>query len=333
MRDEPADLGADTVATLLRDHWRLDVQTTTYAPVGFGSHHWIAADGDGARWFATADVLTPRGHQLEHTADEVFANIAAAMTSASELARRGLEFVLAPIPDTGGVLVRRVRQEWSLHVHPFVSGWSTDGGAWTDHAERERIGHILGRRHTTDPPKAMPHWRPDLPHRAALRSALDDVDTPWDAGPYAEPTRRLLAETGADIDTLLDRYDTLARKVEASTAPWVITHGEPHSANAVRTADGRLYLVDWGSIKLAPRERDLANAFDDLQIGADILPAYRRAAGDVAPRAEAVRLFRLWWQLAEIGEYVRLFRHPHALTVDTAESWNNLQHYVPPAES
>jgi spectinomycin phosphotransferase len=98
--------------------------------------------------------------------------------------------------------------------------------------------------------------------------------------------------------------------------------------HAVRTSDGRLYLIDWGSAMVGPRERDLANAFGDGQELADVLATYRRAAGDLTLRPEAVRMFRLWWQLAEIGEYVRLFRHPHTLTPDTSASWANLQQYL-----
>ena len=43
----------------------------------------------------------------------------------------------------------------------------------------------------------------------------------------------------------------------ADPASYVVTHGEPHVRNQW-LARGRTYLVDWESLKLAPRERDLA---------------------------------------------------------------------------
>jgi hypothetical protein len=47
---------------------------------------------------------------------------------------------------------------------------------------------------------------------------------------------------------------------------------------------------------------------------------------------EALSLYRLWFDLAEVGGYLSLFRSPHEDTADTRESWKNLQHFLRPAE-
>jgi hypothetical protein len=47
---------------------------------------------------------------------------------------------------------------------------------------------------------------------------------------------------------------------------------------------------------------------------------------------DALSLYRLWFDLAEIGGYLTLFRAPHDDTADAAESWGNLQHFLRPAE-
>ncbi|HWD78238.1 MAG TPA: phosphotransferase, partial [Kribbella sp.] len=123
----------------------------------------------------------------------------------------------------------------------------------------------------------------------------------------------------------LERYDALVREVEAADEPWVVTHGEPHSANVVRT-NGEMRLVDWETVRLAPRERDLVGV---LGGPADVLPAYQSEAGLVSPRAAAMELFDAWWPLAEIASYVQLFRQPHVDSEDSKESWRELTVYLP----
>ena len=93
-------------------------------------------------------------------------------------------------------------------------------------------------------------------------------------------------------------------------------------------APGGLALVDWDSVLLAPPERDLWDMADHDE---SVLDSYASAAG-VEIDHDALSLYRMWYDLAEIGGYLSLFRGPHSETADTAESWSNLQHFLRPAE-
>jgi hypothetical protein len=77
----------------------------TYAPVGFGSHHWLAADA-----FVTVDDLDVKPW-LGATRDETYDGLAAALATASALAH--LPFVVAP----RGPL-RRLTDRYALAVYP-----------------------------------------------------------------------------------------------------------------------------------------------------------------------------------------------------------------------
>ncbi|MGW7687175.1 phosphotransferase enzyme family protein [Kribbella sp. NPDC054772] len=252
--------------------------------------------------------------------------IVAAVWAAKELADGGYEFVVAPLPDRTGQLVREVLPGWLLMVLPYLQGWSTPDGQWDDPAERAQIAEILGRLHTATPPKNLQRWDFAVPGRDALLVALTELDRPWSSGPYAEPTRLRLAGALGHLHERLAYYDALVREVHASDDPWVVTHGQPHSANVVRTADGRMHLIDWDTVQLAPRERDLAAVMGE---STDALPAYQAEAGPVSPSSAALELFDVWWSLAEIASYVQLFRVPHADSQDSNESWRNLTMYVP----
>jgi spectinomycin phosphotransferase len=313
MKDEPAEISPDLVAGILNKHWGFEATEVAYAPVGFGSHHWIASDRAGPRWFVTADRLD-RDDQV---------SIEAALGATKELADDGYEFVVAPLPDRAGRLVREVLPGWTMAVLPYLQGWSTADGAWDDPAERAQIARILGRLHTAPAPEALQRWDFAIPGRETL---FADLDLPWSGGPYAELTRLRLAGALDYLHARLARYDALVRETEASDDPWVVTHGEPHSANVVRTADGLMHLIDWDTVRLAPRERDLAAV---LGGASDVLPDYQAEAGAVGPRAAVLELFDVWWGLAEIASYVELFRQPHVDSEDSRESWQILTEYVP----
>ena len=326
MRVEPAEISCDLVTGILSDRWGFRAAEVAYAPVGFGSHHWIASDADGPRWFVTADRLDPQGSWLGSTAEQVKGALEAAAHTARELADNGYEFAVAPLPDRTGRLVREVQPGWMLVVLPYLQGWSTPGGAWEDPAERAQIAGLLGRLHAAKPPEALQRWDFAVPGRDALLAALADLDRPWSSGPYSEPTRLRLAGALDHLHTRLAHYDALVREIEASDDPWVVTHGEPHSANVLRTAEGRMHLIDWDTVQLAPRERDLSAV---LGGPTDVLPVYQAEAGQVSPRTAAIELFHVWWSMAEIATYVQLFRRSHADSQDSKESWRNLKQYVP----
>ncbi len=91
-------------------------------------------------------------------------------------------------------------------------------------------------------------------------------------------------------------------------ATWVPTHGEPHTRNLLRTAGGDL-LVDWESLKLAPRERDLATLLAGTTRGSD---DYGGPPGPTGPDLAMVELFDLEWRLDEIAQYSAYFAAEHA---------------------
>jgi spectinomycin phosphotransferase/16S rRNA (guanine(1405)-N(7))-methyltransferase len=166
-----------------------------------------------------------------------------------------------------------------------------------------------------------------VPHRHEIPAALDALAGAWDEGPYGERGRSLLDQHAGDLERIVAAYDGLADSVRELSDRAVLTHGEPHGGN-VLVVEGQRLLIDWDTALLAVAERDLW----DLDPGdGSVFDAYERATG-IAPSAAALDLYRLWYDLAEIGQYLGELRRPHADTADMAESWKNLQHYLRPAE-
>jgi len=327
MRVEPTNLARALLTDPLHTYWGIDVSQLRYAPVGAGSYHWIAEAVGGTRWFVTADDLRRCGRGIERPTEAVFADLRAAYETAATLRDANLSFVAAPVADRAGELVRPVPSEWAVAVFPHIEGRACGSGEWTEPQLCARAADLVGRLHATNLPSPALRWRPAFPERATLLDALDELDQPWTQGPYGERTRWLLASRRHDVEALLARYDELAEELSSDDAqPWVETHGEPHSANFIRSADGSLYLIDWDTVRLAPRERDL---FALLIQDPLVLAAYQRAAGAYAPRVAVMELFQARWILTEICEYVGRFRGPHGDTRDDRASWEELVDDMP----
>ena len=328
MLTDPEDLERVELAALLERHWGLRVATLTYLPVGFGSHHWRAEDSRGTRRFVTVDDLEA-GFQAGPDTDSAFAALDHAFRTAAALRDEAeLEFVVAPLPDGEGHVIRRLSDRYAVTLSPLVEGEPTTYGSYESADDRRRMGGVLGRLHaaTKHVPAGLPR-REDfaLPSRAALGEALEDLERPWSSGPFAEPARQLLRDSAHDLERRLTEYDELAARVRASPEPWVVTHGEPHRANVVRDPRGGVHLVDWDTTLIAPRERDLRMVLDRELTGWD---EYAAVAGPVPLNHEAIELYERWWDLADIAIYTALLRRPHDRTEDTTASWENLAGYL-----
>ena len=257
MLTKPADLADDCLRDVLRDDWNFRATSLTYQALGFGSHHWLAADAQGDRLFVTVDDLADKLRGPDDTTDAAFARLEHAFTTALSLRREAcLAFVVAPVQTVAGLALSRLAPRYSVVVHPFVEGCETGrDGAFASPADRRAVLGLLTVLHSerVGTPRADDFA---VPLVANLAAAMRSVAAPWQAGPYGTRARDLLATHAADLTALLGAYGDLALRVAARPDRMVITHGEPHSANVLRTPGG-LVLVDWDTVLLAPPERDL----------------------------------------------------------------------------
>ncbi len=217
-------------------------------PVGFGGHHWLAADQTGSRWFVTvSDLATPWVPDLP-----------AAMQTAAWLATQAmLEFVVAPVPARAGQVVGSLDSRHALTLFPYLDAAPGHYEDPIDDGDRAAIIDMLARLHTAIPEGIQVPAPPlELASRQVTGQALGSLGVPWTGGPYAGPCRDLLARYERPLRQAFARSGGLLDRVREAGGPEVITHGEPHPGNLLRTRAG-LCLVDWGMTALARPERDL----------------------------------------------------------------------------
>ena len=321
MQSRPSDLTDAVVAVAVSDGWHLKSTTAAYRPVGFGSHHWAIEDGAGGRWFASVDVLA------EGDPDASFDRLATALGLAVTAQGAGLAFVVAPVRSPDGAVVRRLLGRYALALYPHVAGRSGGFSHALTPADAAELTGLLCSLH------AVPCVRNaeaglgrgvetfTLPGRNRLETALAEQTDPhlW-PGPYGERLRALLGKYADDADRMLREHDRLVTAAGPQADRLVLTHGEPHPGNVIRTSAG-LVLVDWDTALLGPPERDvwLLDARTEGQASADYTA---RSGRPLNP--DLLTRYHLAWSLADLAEFVELLRFTREKTADTAWSWDAL---------
>ena len=279
MFERPRTVSDQQVLALVQQSWDEDAISAEHLPVGFGAWHWRVSAPSGPGPFLTLDP--PIWHSGE-TIERAYAS--AGLLSAE------LEFVHAPLRTASGTCCVPVGDGW-LSATLWIEG--TEPASFTPEA-----AGLVRRLHTVEPPAGAPVWEPRVAD-GLVDELRDWVGTPWDGGPLGDAARVGVRGRLADLDRGLRTYLDLTERRDPST--YVATHGEPDVHNQLATADGRLLLVDWETLCLAPAERDLLG-----QVGDHI-------AGDPALLA----LFRLEWALGEVRSYSDWLRGPHCDDADT----------------
>lgn len=333
MRDRPAGLAEAELMMALTEGWGIEPRSVEYLPVGAGSYHWSVVDQHGTAWFVKVDDLGVEDVARDGAFDRLGQSFGAALALRRDA---GLDFVLAPIPTATDAAVWRLTSRYALSVFPMVAGAA---GHFGSHRPEDRVEVIdlLAELHEATPIVADTASRADLvlPGRDKLEEALQDLDRNWTGGPYAERARKLLSVHAGQVQRLLADFDRRVDQVRNTVALWVVTHGEPHPGNVMRTPAG-LRLIDWGTMQIAPPERDLWMLTPALarMLGEDpdgdvddVLARYSRATGRTVTPA-GLALYPLWWRLADIAIFVDELRRPHGLGEDIAASLTYLTGYL-----
>jgi spectinomycin phosphotransferase len=326
----PPDLDATDVARLVRDEWALPVSECRYLAEGMGSHHWLGFDEAGAeRWFITADRVRTAAAAKD---------LQACFTVACWLADK-LPFVLGPQAAADGSVTHPADPGGSLlvSVRDYLAGESGRFGAFTNPDVLVQVLRALAQLHALAVPDLLPRWQPA--NYEGIRSAIRESDVRWaPAGPFAEAARQLVRANAETLTRRLHDFDAACVDL-LSDRQDVISHGEPHASNVlVLTPDVRrpalaspIALLDWDTVRAAPRERDLAVALPDTDSAE--LPASVRVYLDATGGLDdldhdVIALFREEWALNDIDVYLAELRAPHGDTADTQAALRFLGNYV-----
>lgn len=298
MRTPPQDLIEADVGIAVAAHWSIVAETIEYAPIGFGSHHWVLTEPAGRRWFVTGDAVAD--------SDQRLADLTAALKTAHALRHRcDLEFVSAPqVGDDGGLV--SIKGRYALALYPYLEQ-ITDAPA-----DPQQLLSMITALHAATPGiDTAPIDDLSIRDRSTLEAVLANPQRFHRGGPYARDFADLVTRYQTPIRKSLDRYDALAATVGPERETWVITHGEPKTNNTMITASGPM-LLDWDTVQLAPPARDL------WMTGS--VDSYVLSTGRHVP-AEELECYRLRWDLKDLCGLTGWFTGPHRRSADTELGW------------
>lgn len=235
----------DEIASLLSDAWGLPSPQIEPAAQGAdrASRLFLVRDSTGARW-----ILKWRSGPVN----------ASALRLPHIMRDSGALAFLPPVPTHDGEL-QGVVSDGYLALLPWIDGNNgfeapLDADAW------RQLGQALRALHDAHLPDDLRRSLPQEPFStrscAALRLLLPQIHAPGD-DPLVRRLSRLLRDVHGSLSWLMDRSDRLARQLRRRDLPCVPCHGDIHAGNVLVDSGKRLWLVDFDTLQLAPRERDL----------------------------------------------------------------------------
>jgi spectinomycin phosphotransferase len=285
MRERPP-LPDDTLVAALAAGWGVAAASVEFLPVGDDAGAWSfrVVAGDGTRRF-----LKVRGGRVDP----------AAVLVPVFLRDHGLEPVVAAVPAAGGDPWRPL-DGFTLLVYPWVDGVPAMELGLTDR-QWVALGRFVAALHRTalPAPLAATVTRESfVPWGARPVRALDGR---IDQGRPGDPLHRELAGVWRahrdEIAVAVDRAERLGRVVAAARPELVLCHADLHLANLLVDEDGRLAVVDWDGLQLAPRERDL------LFVAGHERARFLEGYGHVALDRPTVAYYRWEWVVQEVADY------------------------------
>jgi spectinomycin phosphotransferase len=247
---EKPDVPDLTLSGCLRDDFGVCTREVTFLPLGndvdTAAYRVVTEDG-------TLFFLKLRGWRRSGQFDQTTVAIPRFLHDA------GIAQVIAPIPTRDGRLWALLG-DYAAILFPFVSG---QDGIETPLSARQWIslGAALRAMHTLTVPPPIScqvpretydsHWRDFV--RAIQRqiAVMDYTDV------IAAATASFLRAQRAAIDHIISRAESLAATLRANPPATVLCHADIHAANVLLAPDGALHIVDWDTLIIAPKERDL----------------------------------------------------------------------------
>lgn len=177
----------------------------------------------------------------------------------SYLHEQGIMHIIAPLKTVNGGLWVSLA-EGDLSLSPFIVGRNGFETCLTD-TQWVILGDTLKRMHSLKVPSGLDsnlqketfgdHFRQQVRHFQQMAADTDFHE------PISAQLANLLRDQRDTIRHLIDRAAYLAALLQANPPDFVLCHADIHAGNVLTDEGNALYIVDWDTVMLAPKERDL----------------------------------------------------------------------------
>ena len=270
---EKPDFPDEKIITCLRDDYGLRAAQVAFLPLG--------ADRDTAVYRVVAVDDTPYFLKLR---SGLFDDTS--VSYPKFLSDQGIRQIIAPLSTKTGQLWANLAP-YKVILYPYVEGKNgyevnLSDGHWGE------FGTALKRIHTAVVPPFIidrikretysPQWR------EIVKTFLERIENDTFGDPIAVELAAFLRAKRDKILALVKRAERLAQVLQTQSLDSIVCHSDIHAGNILIDANNGFYIVDWDTLTLAPKERDL------MYIGGGLLGSGR------TPQEEETLFYRGYGQ-------------------------------------
>jgi spectinomycin phosphotransferase len=298
MKFEP-ELDKPALMETIRRVYDFAVTSLRFIPEGMVGWHYHADRVDGKCLFVT---VLPDKHVARLQARRLDFTLAV-ITSLYE---RGLFIAQPAVYRTLDGKLKADFQGQPLIIYEYIDGANL-GEAWPYPPEvLTGLGRLTAQLHqaTADIGMEVPYVEQfHLPFEETLLACLKELEqVPEDARPGILELCECILPRREELLGLLARTNELGEIAKALNPPLVLVHTDMTPHNILRSRQGKLFIVDWEGIMLAPAEHDL---FIFAGEGfATILAEYIRSAGKPRLYPELFAYYFHRRNLEDITEFI-----------------------------
>jgi spectinomycin phosphotransferase len=175
------------------------------------------------------------------------------------MSEQGIAQIIPPLPSKTGQLWAQL-EAFNVILYPFVEGTSGFQEKLTERQWSD-FGAALQRIHTLSLPPALSQKMQKENYSPESRDICREVLQTLESESFDDPVMAgLAAFLLPKSETILDfigHAERLARVLASRSTEMVLCHSDIHPGNLFIDKNGTLFIVDWDSPVLAPKERDL----------------------------------------------------------------------------
>ena len=245
---EKPNIPEELIIARLQEEYQLRVLALNFLPLG--------ADMGTAVYRVIADHGTAYFLKLRRGFDQITVVVPLFLKS------QGIQEIITPV-QTKSKQYWTDFDEYTMIVYPFIDGQDGFEIELTD-AHRKILGKGLKRIHSAQLPPELMRVIPSETFDSKWRESLKFFQAQVEKNTYQEPTAAKLADfmktRRKEINDLLARTEELASELQAGPLELVLCHTDLHGGNILIPTDRQqpgLFIVDWDTPLLAPKERDL----------------------------------------------------------------------------
>jgi spectinomycin phosphotransferase len=243
----------------------------------------------------------------------------------------GLKQVISPLATKSGQLWTNLSYFKAI-LYPYIDGCNAIEAKLSDQ-QWIQLGAIIKKIHSNDIPKALRTNAVQETFSSAwcekVAAFLERIENEVFEETVAEKMALFLKSKSEQIFSLIKRTEELRCTLQKQPLACVLCHADIHGWNLLIDKNDDLYLLDWDTLILAPKERDLmfigAGIWDSGCTATEEGSLFYKGYGQADINQKAIAYYRFERIIQDIGEYCEQIFLSGEGGEDRAQSFEYLQ--------